>query len=936
MAAFLQRYVVENEYLRLSKTKAEESASDLLERLRQTEGKLVKALAVPPAPLRGPEVTGMNNARQAAWATGMGRGGAGRGMGGVNGRGGRGPGGGAQGQGRGGEETYGRVAAAEDTLVKPSPPSVTQAEMAIRRLQGRAGGRDRSGGGDHGDGSNSDDGSSRPGGSLGGRSCGRCRSQRVATTSAQGELRRTRGLAAELSFLLSTTEGERDSLASLLVLAERRMDQLVVTQEELALSLAWKNVSVMEEQHMRLKREQQAEQQQRRQLHLQQQRGGGGGEYGGEGGVVAATANSSFASRRNGGPTATSKQDQQDSQGEQQLNEDSAALGSERRDTDDVCSPIEGPTGGDSAGAAAPTTASATSFEQTRTALETLELRRRVRELEVLQMAAEAGLREARTENRRLKNRCRGSPPAWVSWADGGGVVGSTAGEEEGRPVRRGSCRETAMTAIEARPPGRIGSEITRERPGGRHGRRGGGNEDDNDDSSGANGLEGRRSSQESGARPENGVSADCSVSLPLLSAAEIESSRRGGGELAGERTGTAGAGAGRRSFSDVDQPLNWGWGGSSGAPPPRPEGRCRPRSSPFLRRAQRTNECTYWDRQQQWRHRHDQGLSREEEHGDAGSQGSGDPGECDDDGSLLIKGKLAWVLGLPAETTSENELLAEVMHLVVERGNASTDAGVLEAQLRKMDDQTLLISRLVASAADVSQIGGGGSRKGGRDHPSASSAAVVAGGRAGFRRGDGRSSSRGGLGFGDLRVGYSSDATFLSSLSHDDADNVTEAAVEGRHGPTAASGVGTTTRQKHARGAAATSPRDGPSSNTQGMAAGTAAAAAAVTGAAAPARPKKSILARGGGRGVPMPVSGEQGWATTAAENDRSSEPGGRNAAAVAGGVGPGGRKTALQEPDGGRTDQQPLDVDGTTRTSFSKTLQGRVVSIDVFCTKV
>ena len=37
----------------------------------------------------------------------------------------------------------------------------------------------------------------------------------------------------------------------------------------------------------------------------------------------------------------------------------------------------------------------------------------------------------------------------------------------------------------------------------------------------------------------------------------------------------------------------------------------------------------------------------------------------------------------------------------------------------------------------------------------------------------------------------------------------------------------------------------------------------------------------------------------------------------------------------EAGRGSSEPLD-DNTVRTSFSKTLRGRVVSIDVFCTKV
>eukprot|EP00752_Nemacystus_decipiens_P015407 g13740.t1 len=948
MAAFLQRYVVENEYLRRSRANAEESASDLLERLRHTEGKLVKALAAPPALLRGPVALSTNNSRQAALAAGMNKGAVGRGgAGGVGG-----PGGGS---------------ATDDSLAKPSPPSVvTQAELAIRRLNGRAGGaRDgcfgsSSGGGADGDGSNGDDGGRRGGGGSRGRSCGRCRSQRAAAASAQGELRYTRGLVAELSFLLTATEGERDSLASLLVLAERRMDQLVVTQEELALSLAWKSVSVMEEQqHLRLKPGDQPVEQQRLQLR---QGSEGRVEHSGEGHRVATTTNSAFVSRPEKGFTATQQQGHEDPH----LNEDSALLENEQRVSSDTSSPIYR-TGSVSAAdamvTAATTSFATTAFEPNRSALETLELRRRVRELEVLQKAAEAELREVEAENRRLKGRCRapGSPPAWMSWGDGGGVVGSTADEEERRPLRQGFSGETVITtstAIDARRPRRDGSgEIMETRPGGHHGRRGGREGRGDDGNNGASGLKDRGLGQENRARPDNDspvtASADCALSLPMLSAADIGSGGNVGGdggcEFTSGRTGTAGAGTGagprRGSCLDVDKPQNWDWGDGTDAAR-RPEGRCRSRSSPFLPHARgKQGECTSnRDRPQPWRQRQHRCFSRGQPD-ETGIRGGGTLGECDDDdddddddGSLLIKGKLAWVLGLPAETTSENELLAEVMHLVVERGNASTDADALEAQLRKMDDQALSVSRLVASTAGTSQAGErNGSR--GRDCPSVSSAALGS-----VRRGDGRvqdgSGSGSGLGFVNIGVGYSSDATFLSSLSHVDGGNVTEEATESRHGPspTVPSTAGTTAkRQKHTRGAAATSSRDERRNPTHEKAVEAEAAGAAVaSAAAATARPTKPILSRGGGRGATTQAAGGHGGATMAAENGPSGEPGRSSTAAAE--ARPAAGNPLLEDPGGGSGGgggrKESLD-DGTTRTSFSKTLQGRVVSIDVFCTK-
>lgn len=68
--------------------------------------------------------------------------------------------------------------------------------------------------------------------------------------------------------------------------------------------------------------------------------------------------------------------------------------------------------------------------------------------------------------------------------------------------------------------------------------------------------------------------------------------------------------------------------------------------------------------------------------------------------GLILLWAQLAWVLGLPAASTTEHELLAEVMHLVAERGSARTDASILEAQLAEMDSQSLTLTRLAVSTA--------------------------------------------------------------------------------------------------------------------------------------------------------------------------------------------------------------------------------------------
>ena len=997
MAAFLQRYVLENEHLRLSKAKAEESAADAIERLRQTEGKLVKALAAPPAPLRGGPESMMIGARKATWAVGMYRGG-GQGRGLEAGSGGRrgGPGGGG-GQGRN----------PEGEAAQPSPPggrggvvsAVTQAEKAIRRLTGRADGAGdtllgTSASGDGGGGDGSGDDSRRGGSTSRGRSCGRCRSQRAATVSAKGELGYTRGLVAELSFLLSATEGERDSLASLLVLAERRMDQLVVTQEELALNLAWKNVSAMEKQHLsRLGRDQRVSQ---LRLHQQQGRGGGPG-YEAEGGgeVAIAPSYSTFSLGQEAGSTATQQQDRQDQQNRQNkydkqgqqdqhdqqdlLDEQhSLFLEQEQGVGKNIYPPVEGtrsaPAASAAAAAAAATTTitSATTFEQSRSALEALELRRRVRELEALQKAAEIGLREIEAENRRLKRRCRGGlPPPWMSWGDGGGVVGSTAGEERCGPLRQESSGEMTMSTMVTRPPGRNRCSDTAEaRPGGRRGRRGGSGSKDDDDHDDENnvtpGVEGYDLSVKSSAD-------DCSLSLPMLSAAEIGSgscnsnsdsnnitntntnkNSRNGGEFThgSGRAGTAGAKAGITPCLDDEQPHGWGWGGGAVAAP-RPGGRCRPRSSPFC--AQGEQECTdgdwphhrqqqqsqqqqpqpqqfrYWQHRGVWRGEYRNNGSRDEG-ADAGTSDDNDNDDDNDDyGSILIKGKLAWVLGLPAGTTSENELLAEVMHLVVERGKATTDADVLEAQLRKMDDQALAIGRLMASTTHTSPVGGGGGDHGldrRRSTPPADGGRVVS--RRGRRR---RSGSGSDLSVVDIGAGggFSSDATFLSSLFNDDAaGDATGSPAGGRrvcHKTTTGAG-GSATSPKHAQDAAgAGRPRDDHDITPRKKAAG----AAAVAAETASTRRKPQKPGRGG-REVAVPAPHGQRREATAAESSRSGKP--EEVGAAAGGAGPAAGSTALREPAGGCR-EEPVD-DGNTRTSFSKTLRGRVVSIDVFCTKV
>ncbi len=857
MAAFLQRYVLENEFLRQSKAKVEASASDLLERLRETEEKLVKAQTATPTPSEAPRLI-RTNARKATWTFGMHERSAAGGEGGASGR---------QWQGRGEGEGQSPTAQTSGGAGAPSKDEkgrgATQAELAVRRLEGRvcarclccgssckAGG----GGGRGGSSSVSLQGAAIGRGGGGGGGGGGSRAERMAAASAQGELRLTRGLVAELSFLLSATEEERDSLASLLVLAERRMDSLVVAQEELALKLAWENLSAMEEEERQ--QQQQQQQQQHSELQYDSKR------------IVAETQDDMSG--------ATEQQEQQE-----QHRGSSVHLALEQGKADDSIAKAN-----------------------SKAALEALELRRRVRELEILQEATESAAREIERENRRLKRCCGDSPPPWMSWAGEGGVVCSTAGREQSLPFRDSIASGISRATSEPTEP----DEVRRsgESEGGSRCGRGRGNS-----------LEERGMRQASDGRQQQDLSSprsgDCSLSLPMLSAAEIGDGG-GGGQSASAPMGIPGASR-ESSFSEVAQPQGWGWGGSAGASV-RPEGRCRPRSSPFAQRPVGGEHGRAWG--DQGRQRRGQRRRRGSLTGENDELDADDDGDSGDDGSLLVKGKLAWVLGLPAETTSENELLAEVMHLVVERGKANTDATVLEAQLLKMDEQSLHLSRLVAANRSTAISQSGGSRGGGSAEDR-HSAPPASGPRASGRQGTGRGvDARSLVGMG---VGYSGDATFLSSFCHDRSGDATAARRESRRGNGEA---GVRTRQNSSDPAASASQSGGGNETTQ-------------QATAAPTRPTKSIVSRGGRltmlqpRGKPRTTrpaeSGEQNGtdkpaAVTGPELTTSAKPADSAMA-----------KTAAE--DAGKGSSKPLD-DNTVRTSFSKTLHGRVVSIDVFCTKV
>lgn len=843
MAAFLQRYVLENEFLRAARAKAEESEAEVRERLRQTEGKLVKALAAtPPAPRFGGPERMMTNARKAMWTVGMPKVG-----------GGRGGGGGAAGAGATGGGEEGAVGGG--------------GEGQVAQVQAKRGSFSR--------------------GQVGSRA------QRLATANAQGELRYTRGIVAELSFLLSATESDRDSLASLLVIAEQNMERLLRAQEELALKLAWGNIARL-----------QAPQQQQG-LSIDD----GVGVIPPVGEIATMEGEQRYAAS-----TAQEHPQQEEQQQQQQRRESSVSIATEESSGNQIPVSVEEHEG--DTNEATGLKASAVSFERSRAALESLELRRRVRDLEVLLKAAEIEARETENENQRLRRRHGASPLPEASWGGGGGggVVCSTA---DSRQHPHSSCvRASGITTptISSTGSGNMARHVEEGDVGGQAA--GGGPDDphghkrSNQEVVSNNGDLGETDAGAmSGAKFEQG----CSLSSPMLSAAEVGGGSgsppsRAGGNQPAETVAVEMSARESMPLSEGTQPLGWGWAGED-YPGARPKSRCRPRSSPFAGHQHRGSSA-----------------------GDGDGCGTGDGsgvGSTGGEEALLIKGKLAWVLGLPAETTTENELLAEIMHLVVERGTSATDVEVLKAQLDKIDEQSPSLTRLaaVASAGDPSHAG---------------DACDDGGRRKSAGKGDG------GLDFVDMGVGYSgSKDTFLSSLCHTDgcgdaagagvgAGVVHVAASRAQQQAKPANNSAAGRRRSSSRAV----PNQAIDRKVSTPAAATAVAATAAAAAAGPASRPAIPRPGGGGKSTKAEGSEPKPNMTVAATKRRLTGTGEGTAPAGAGSADGGviGSPTAALAAAGGNTAVEvelPLD-ENTIRTSFPKTLQGRVVSIDIFCTKV
>lgn len=603
--------MLENEFLLASKVKADEAASDLRERLQRGEMKMAQICAS--GNLEASNCNqGMIAAKNAALAAMM--------MNNSPAEAGPRAFGGLQGlgatsrvpplPGRGGGGAHSAVPlpiSAEQGRGQTGQSPNTQAEMAVRRLNGRL---------EHSFSEIGSGGDAR-------RTRRRGRGRLAATATVVWELRATRGRAAELASLLAATENERDSLAALLALAERKMERMAVTHEELALKLAWESASSWQ-----------------RWLTRQPPSSDivGGVATNGAGGMV--------------------------------VKQEEVVATSSTKNTEHPASIKEGTVLPTISSGSAEEIAAATAC---RAAIETMELRRRVRDLEMSKKLIEAGARELKEENRKLKQYWSSS----TCW----GAPSPTA-----EPVNSQFFTD-GRTGLDGEKNGRGHSRT--------------GNDADR-------AIDAEFEHPTSWFQLQGGSS-----SLQLLSLSGKDSDET--------RAGTA------RSVSEIRTPtIDWN-------SEHRPEGRRRPRLSPFGQEGgQIFPKLPLPQDSEQQQHP----LTTLE----YGTDG-------------LIKGQLAWVLGLPVSTTTEHELLAEVMHLVVERGTARTDAAALEAQLAEMDAQSLSVTRLATVvAADVSTT----TTQGGQSHHT-----LAGGGPIGGSGGGGSHVASGGS--GDLGT-YS----LVSSLSYD------------------------------------------------------------------------------------------------------------------------------------------------------------------------
>ena len=569
MAAFLQRYVVENEFLRAARRETAEAASELQERVRELDNQVPKssgvepggrqaALASPaPSPDRNPsgneETT--NSIGSPRTLTEL----RGREMGfrppllvrgeqGVDGSGFV-PSTNFPDQGHG------------DAAHSTAP---TQAEMAARRLKNRIEGSLSANSG-------CDEEKPCPGTRGWGLPVRMVERRRVSFAM---------GRVAELSSLLAGTESERDTLAALLVLAEKKMERMALAQEELALKLAWDNVSTSRQ------REKNQQHQQHQDCKLISE------NLGGDLTVDCKSVKSLEVAKR-----------------DQTL---STAGSTALRSTSMVVA------------------RDAAVDESCAATVENVELRRRVDHLEMLNRATEAGAREIKAENLRLaSSRWRSSLSA-TSFSLRGGMAPATL---DAKRQALWGCRGDR----DPRSPSLTYDDGGKSCEAGSDG--------ENNDSLGAGGI-----ASPLAPSPSTFFKGSSGVQARMGKAASFPAIGQPIGQDADPHA------------EDQGRPQSW----------PSSVGGGRQQLSSTLR------QCS-------------ERSAQPEQHLELIGNDSG-----------FMRAQLAWVLGFPAATTSEHELLAEVMHLVVKRGLARTDASVLEAQLAAMDAQSLSLTRLATATAPV------------------------------------------------------------------------------------------------------------------------------------------------------------------------------------------------------------------------------------------
>lgn len=468
-----------------------------------------------------------------------------------------------------------------ELIASSAPPEVSQAEVAVRRLKARVNislwENGRSGVGDQHDRGRRVNGGKRA----------------AAAVALRGELRKTQGRLAEVSHLLEATENERDSLGAVLVLTERRMEHMAGTQEELALKLAWENAFA------------------RHQLQHEERP------------PVSSADGNDGVGEKNVGTIGVGKE---------------AFLTTWSTTTQQLLESVKGN----------PSPARATSTAQLprdtiaaasacKVEIENLELRRRVRDLEILQKSVEAEAREIQKENRQLK-KCWSS----VSWGENSGDT-TTEKEEQRRARQNGGSTKIMQTG---------GSE---------------GEEQYNND------RQSQRTVQKYESKSNRSQCDATDSSLPLDGTTSTEG-KRVGGEIKG---GRARRNMAKGLFGEIVQLA----GLRSGTPRPEDQNQA---NSPLLElEADQLSPSSPPNHQKEKRQRQQEKRT---------------VGLPENDRDSLIKAKLAWVLGVPVKTTTEHELLAEVMHLVVQRGTVTTDTTALGAQLAQMDEQLMCLTQPDAS----------------------------------------------------------------------------------------------------------------------------------------------------------------------------------------------------------------------------------------------